>query len=486
MTHTVNLVDRGRYLDSVALMRVSRRVAALQGVEEASLMMASPSNKALLLAAGLLVATGQDAGANDLIIAVRASTAAQAEAAMAAAQGFLSEKAQSAAAASLRARSLGGAHGLLPDANLVLISLPGEYAAGEARAALERGLHVLMFSDNVSIEDEVSLKGLAHERGLLLMGPDCGTALIAGVPIAFANAVPRGSVGIVSASGTGLQEVSCLLARAGAGVSHGIGVGGRDLDARVGALSTLDALDALGRDAATKTIVLISKPPAHDVAVRVLERVAVIGKPCVICFLGVDKLAVPANAQLARTLHEAAALALGTSAPLHGDNSAPPLAKQSGSVRGLFCGGTLCAEAQIVFLDAGLEVSSNAAVPGASDKAKHVFLDLGDDEYTQGRPHPMLEPEIRNDHVRAALAAPDTGVLLVDLVIGYGAHDNPAGVLVQALGAAEGRVPVVASITGTDGDPQGHARQAQLLRAAGVWVAASNAQAAQWAAAMVS
>ncbi len=483
MTHTVNRVDRGRYLDSVALMRVSRRVAALEGVEEASLMMASPSNKALLLDARLLATPGQDAGANDLIIAVRAATQAQADAALQAAEGFLAEKAQSAVAGSVRARSLAGAHGLLADANLALISLPGEYAAHEARRALERGLHVLMFSDNVSLDEEINLKQLAHERGLLMMGPDCGTALIAGTPIAFANAVPRGSVGIVSASGTGLQEVSCLLARAGAGVSHGIGVGGRDLDARVGAIATLDALDALGRDPATQTIVLISKPPAREVAERVLARVASIGKPCVICFLGLDELPLPANAVFARTLREAAELALGKSV----DGPVPPtLPMQRGSVRGLFCGGTLCAEAQIIFLAAGLPVASNAAVPGATDNASHVFLDLGDDEYTRGRPHPMLEPDIRNDHVRAALAQADTAVLLVDMVIGYGAHENPAAVLVEALGASLGRAPVVASITGTDSDPQGYARQADLLRAAGVLVASSNAQAAQWAAAMVN
>jgi FdrA protein len=492
MTHTVNRVERGRYLDSVALMRVSRRLAAAQGVEDASLMMASPSNKALLADAALLTDEGQQAQGNDLVIAVRASTLELAQAALQTAQEFLSEKAATASASATKARSLAGAHGLMPDANLALISLPGDYAAHEARRALERGLHVLMFSDNVPLEDEVQLKRFAHEQGLLLMGPDCGTAFLAGTPIAFANAVPRGGVGIVSASGTGLQEVACLLARAGAGISHGIGVGGRDLDARVGAISTLDALDALGRDPATHTIVLISKPPAPEVAALVLERVATIGKPCVVCFLGLDELALPANATLARTLRDAAALALGrpvdnaASTPAALLDQAQVASGNRRQVRGLFCGGTLCAEAQIVFLAAGLAVASNAAIPGASQDAPHVFLDLGDDEFTQGRPHPMLEPEIRNDHVRAALAAAETGVILVDLVIGYGAHDNPAAVLVQALGDAANRIPVVASITGTAADPQGYEAQLQILRAAGVLVAGSNAQAAQWAAHLVS
>ena len=484
MSHIANRVERGLYRDSVALMRVSRRIAALAGVEEASLMMASPTNMALLRDARLLASDGEAAGPNDLVIAVRGAAADSAQAAVDAALLMLAEQPAGAAAAGLqRARSLAGAANLLGGANLALISVPGEHAALEARRALQSGLHALVFSDNVTLEDEIELKQLARERGLLMMGPDCGTALLAGTPIAFANAVPRGNIGIVSASGTGLQELSCLLARAGAGVSHGIGVGGRDLDARVGALATLAALDALGRDAATQTIVLISKPPAPEVAARVLDHVAGIGKPCVICFLGLADVPLPSNAVLARTLLQAAEAALGR--PIDADAMPTPL-QRAGRVRGLFCGGTLCAEAQIVFIGHGLTVRSNAPVPGASESAAHEFLDLGDDDYTRGRPHPMLEPEIRNDHVLAALAAPDTAVLLLDLVIGHGAHEDPAGVLVAALGPAAGRVPVIASITGTENDPQGYSRQAAILRAAGVLVALSNAHAAALAAAIVT
>ena len=486
MTDTLNHVERGTYLDSVALMRVSRRVSALPGVQEASLMMASPTNKELLQGAGLLEAAGAAAGANDLIMAVRAATAAEAQAAVDAAQAMLAEKSETRIAGSVQARSLAGAANLLAGANLALISVPGDYAPLEARRALQLGMHVLMFSDNVPLEEEVALKQFAHEQGLLLMGPDCGTAMIAGLPVAFANVVPHGNVGIVAASGTGLQEVACLIARAGGGVSHGIGVGGRDLYAQVGAITTLDALDALAHDPSTSTIVLISKPPSPEVAQRVLERVASIAKPCVVCFLGLTDAKMPANAKLARTLLEAAEAALGV--PIASGTAALP--KRKGGVRGLFCGGTLCAEAQIVFMAQGLVVSSNAAVPGAgsssSASASHVFTDLGDDEYTRGRPHPMLEPDIRNDHVREALAAPGTAVVLIDMVIGYGAHEDPASVLVAALGPAAGRVPVIASVTGTERDPQGYARQVAILQNAGVVVAASNAHAALLAASIVS
>ena len=451
-----NRVERGRYLDSVALMRVSRRLEALPGVEGAALMIGSPSNKALLREAGLLAHEGEGASANDLIIAVRGPQAGEA---LQAALELLLEKQEVAVAGLPRAKSLGGALELLPKANLALISVPGEFAAYEARRALERGLHVLLFSDNVSLEDEAALKRLAAARGLLLMGPDCGTAIIAGTPLAFANALPRGDIGIVSASGTGLQEVSTLIARMGGGISHGIGVGGRDLDARIGALGTLAAIDALERDPGTARMVLISKPPAREVARKVLERLKACTKPSVVCFLGLDE------AGIAPTLRDAAQQVMGKT--IEGAPASP--GKKQGRVRGLYCGGTLCAEAEIIFRRRGL--------------AGHEFIDLGDDEYTRGRPHPMIEPQIRNDHVARALADPAVAVVLVDVVLGYGAHANPAEVLLMN---DLRRKTVVASVTGTEQDPQGWSRQAALLREGGVLVAPSNAHAAELAAAIVS
>ena len=459
-----NRVERGRYLDSVALMRVSRSLETLSGVESAALMIGSPSNKALLRGAGLLAREGEAATPNDLITAVRARDERSAAAAIEHAAQLLSEvNSGSTIETAMRARSLAGALELLPQANLALISVPGEFAAHEARRALGRGLHVLLFSDNVPLDDEAALKRFASERGLLLMGPDCGTAIIAGTPLAFANVVPRGGVGIVSASGTGLQEVSTLIARMGGGVSHGIGVGGRDLDARVGALSTLAALDALEADSGTERIVLISKPPAPGVARRVLERVQRSTKPCVVCFLGLDAK----DPGQAATLTEAAERAMGrklepfpaqAQRKLHGKR-----------IEGLYCGGTLCAEAELIFRRKGLE--------------GHRFVDLGDDEHTRGRPHPMIEPAIRNDHIVRAIADPAVGALLLDVVLGFGAHENPAGVLLEALTRGK---PVIVSVTGTEQDPQVWSRQVGRLREAGVVVAASNAHAAELAAGLVS
>jgi FdrA protein len=448
----LNRVERGRYLDSVALMRIARRLGELPGVEAAALMIGTPSNKALLADARLLSSDGQAAEPNDLLIAVRAADPA---AAFALAERLLIEPAPAEAEALRRARTLEGALALEPAANLALISVPGDFAAAEARKALERGMHAMVFSDNVPLEAEVALKRFAAERGLLLMGPDCGTALIGGAPLAFANAVPRGDIGIVSASGTGLQEVSCLIARLGGGVSHGIGVGGRDLDERVGALGMLAAIDALDADAGTRTLLLISKPPAPRIAQKVLERVRRSQKRVVVCFLG----------EQGGSLTEAAEAATGRKI----EYVPPMLAKRKGTVRGLYCGGTLASEATLILREAG--------APGEC-------VDLGDDRHTRGRPHPMIEPELRNEHIVRAAADPAIGVLLFDVVLGYGAHPDPAGVLIAALKGAQ--KPVIASVTGTEQDPQRWSIQVAALRAAGVHIAPSNAHAAMLAASVIS
>ncbi len=482
MSVTLNRVRRGFYADSVALMRISRGVSALAGVEAASLMIGTPSNCDLLSGSGLLDAEGAKAQADDLVIAVRAADLGAAEAALAEAEKLLAGGAKGSDTGVATVRGLAAALSAMPAANLALISVPGEFAAAEARRALERGLHVMMFSDNVSVEDEIELKRFAVSKGLLLMGPDCGTALIGGAPVAFANVVPRGDVGLISASGTGLQEVSCLLARAGRGISHGIGVGGRDLSEAVGGLMTLAAFDALEADPATRHIVIISKPPARSVADRIAARVATSAKPVTLCLLGAGGM----------TLASAAEQVLGR--PLDG-GALPEAGSRKGWLRGLYSGGTLCNEAQIVLMAAGLRVQSNVPVPGAVETARldvvgHSLIDLGDDEYTRGRPHPMIDPELRNDLLAKTLADPAVAVVLLDVVIGYGAHPDPAGLIAQVVESAAKARPgslavVIASITGTDADPQGYSRQAARLAASGVLVAASNARAASLAAGVV-
>jgi FdrA protein len=493
MSVILNEVRRATYLDSIVLMRISRQIAVLPGIEEAGLIIGTPANKEILRDAGILGPESGTAEPSDLILALRATDALTGQAALAEARRLLDQpSALGATAAVESSRTIRAAIKRLPAANLALISVPGDFAVAEAHKALELGLHAMIFSDNVPIEDEAALKRKARERRLFVMGPDCGTAIIGGVPLGFANVVPQGDIGIIGASGTGIQEVSCLIARAGRGISHAIGTGGRDLKAEVGAITTLMAIDALDADDRTKHVVLISKPPAASVARSVLDRVAKSSKPFTICFLGAKDFALPANARSAATLKETAEIVVGGSAA---SPAKPPLLRPGRGrlVRGLFAGGTLCSEAQIIFRQAGLAVMSNVPVPGASAIGRapdgqvmidhvmidHVMIDLGDDEFTRGRPHPMFEPGVRDGPLAEALADPGVGIILLDVVLGYGGHPDPAGHLAAFLGRGDRRPVIVASVTGTDADPQPRDAQVETLAAAGVIVADSNADATE-------
>ncbi len=487
----VNEVRKGFYLDSVALMRFSRTIAGLEGIEEAALMMGTPANRRIMSDAGLLEDAGKAAEGGDLVIGIRAKDQKSADHALGESRALLDQPtAKDGDAAVWRPRTLRAAVKLAPESNLALISVPGDFAVAEARKAIRRGLHTMIFSDNVDIAEEAALKREAHELGCLVMGPDCGTAIINGTALAFANRVPRGDIGIVGASGTGTQEVSCLIAQYGSGVSHAIGVGGRDLKPEVGAISTLMAIDALDADPGTKHIVLVSKPPETEVAAKVLERIGESAKPATICFIGADESSMPANATQVFSLKDAARVACGMNdEDVKSADAGAAVSIQPGrsQVRGLFAGGTLCAEAQVIFKAADFPTISNAPIPGVPslDKANggHPMLDLGEDEYTQGKPHPMIDPSVRDDVIIEALKDEAVAVILADMVIGYGAHDDPAGYFAGILKehGVEGGPLVIASVTGTEEDPQIRSIQMAKLEAAGVHVAPTNADAAAWA-----
>ena len=485
MAFVLNRVFKGFYRDSVFLMRLSRDLGGIDGIYEAALMMASPSNKQVLKDAGLLSDQSATAESGDLILAINARDAITAQDAADTIEPQITTQTRASVKNPVwQPKTIRTAAKRVPEANLALISVPGSFAAAEARKALNNGLHVMMFSDNVSIEDEINLKTQAYEHGLLMMGPDCGTAIINGVPLAFANKVSRGGVGIIGASGTGIQEVTTLISNNGSGISHAIGVGGRDLRDEVGGISTLMAIDQLDNDVETQQIVLISKPPGAKVLPKVMERVGQSPKPFTICFIGASNLDLPANATAARTLKDAAQATLGKTEIIQFTYKHTKIPDGRTKIRGLYSGGTLAAETQLILLDAGLNVASNAAIPGAKKLSNeintHKIIDLGDDQYTQGRPHPMIDPEIRREPLEAAIADTDVGLILIDVVIGYGAHPNPAGQLADMLSSMRGKnnPTIIASVTGTEEDPQVLSNQIQTLRSAGIDVAASNADAA--------
>jgi len=493
----VGQIKQGAYFDSVTLMRVGQELAALPGVADAAVVMGTRSNQAILSASGLLIPQFKKARDTDLLIAVKAHTAKAAQGALAAVDALLGNATRKSAASSeVRPASLDGALKILPEANLALISVAGRYAGDLAQRALEAELHVMLFSDNVPLEQEIALKHFARKRGLLVMGPDCGTAIINGVPLAFANAVNRGSIGIVAAAGTGLQEVSCIISNAGTGISQAIGTGGRDVKQEVGGIMFIEALRALARDEQTRVILLVSKPPHPQVLKRIEKVIKSIRKPVVRLFIG-----AATGGRDPATLEEAAlqavALAQGQKPEAAAGRLAPreegldKLAQRAAArrkrgqkyVRGLFSGGTFCAEAQIILRHTQADMYSNVPVRGVKQlrnslvSQKHTLIDLGEDEFTVGRPHPMIDYSLRNRRILEEAADPATAVILLDVVLGYGAHPDPAAELAPVLRKAARKVSVVCSITGTDQDPQKRSRVKAALERAGALVMPSNAAA---------
>src|SRR5574339_358992 len=498
------LIKTSEYHDSVSLMLVARELSRLEGVKDAAVVMGTEANKSILTDAGLLTDEAKAASPSDLVIAVASADDTLAEAALQKAEGLLKQKSSSTQAGEFKPKTIRGALSTNPAANVAVISVAGRYATEEAWEALSHGLHVLLFSDNVSLDDEIALKKYARNQGLLLMGPGAGTTILNHVALGFANALPRGPVGIVSAAGTGLQEVSTLLARRGVGITQGIGTGGRDLKKEVGGMMMLEALKALQEDEATKVLVLISKPPAEEVVQLILDQVAASTKPTVICFLGGDisSLANIPNVIPARTLYECALLAAKQVRPEIGivkellESENIRLAERAKSLkagrnsnqrylRGLFSGGTLCYEAQVIWEKILEEqVYSNAPLPGGSalpDSTKsrqHTAVDLGEEEFTVGRPHPMIDNDLRIRRLLQEARDPEVAVILLDVVIGYGAHPDPASELGpairQAKQQADRELIVVASVTGTEQDPQRLSAQVAALQNAGALVCDSN------------
>ncbi len=451
-------VRPGSYYDSVVLMQLQRSLAALPGVLDAGVMMATPANRELLAASGLLPEDAATAGPQDLLIAVRAESDTAAGEALSRVDALLQVR-RSGNEQDFRPRSLAAALKILPEARWVLVSVPGRHAAGVTGEALDQGRNVFLYSDNVPVDQEVSLKRKAREHGLLVLGPDCGTAAIGGIGFGFANRVRRGPVGLIGASGTGLQAVMSHLHALGSGISQAIGTGGRDLSAEVGGITALQALDLLRRDPETKVIVLISKPPAPEVAARLLGLARTAGKPVVVYFLGAP---LPGrrigNLCFAASLSEAAELAVEETDK--GQQGLQGQQGRQGLLRGLFSGGTL---AQEVLL--GL---SAVLPPG-----QYQILDLGDDEYTVGRLHPMIDQDLRLRRLRQEAADPEVALILLDVVLGEGAHADPAGELAPAIEEARSRRPeleVAVLMIGTDEDPQGLGNQIETLERAGARV----------------
>ena len=491
-------IRSGAYYDSAFLMQLQRSLAGLPGVEDAGVVMGTEGNKEILAHIDLLSPEAQLAQPNDLVIVVRSETLAAAEAALGQVDGLLTRR-KARNEQEYRPQSLETAVDMLPEAEWVLISVAGRYAAGVARESMRLNKNVFLFSDNVSVEDEISLKQKATEKGLLVMGPDCGTAIVRGVGLGFANKVRLGPIGMVAAAGTGLQQVSSRIHQLGGGMTYGIGTGGRDLTEKVGAITFRMGLEFLSRDPETKVIVLVSKPPSPKVAEEVLKAARKAGKPVVIEFVGRPGPVEPVgNLHFARSLDDAARMAVEI-AKSPEVFCAPDLKLgrfKSGQrfLRGLFSGGTLAYEAQYILEDYLPKVWANAPlhkenkIPNSLVSQDHTIIDLGEDEFTVGRLHPMMDNEMRIRRLLEEAQDPTVAIIMLDVVIGYGSHPNPASELAPAIARArelaakdQRFLEVVAVVTGTDEDPQNLDDQIAQLKQVGVWVETNNEKMVRYA-----
>lgn len=495
------VIKKNTYFDSVSLMSISTKANQLDNVEQAFVAMATEMNKGVLKNLGLLTPELEDAKNGDLMIVIKGPGDDINEKTLIAIEELFNKKNQGGGQHEAKYATINSAKTHIPDANLAIISVNGQFAAREARIALQNDLNVMMFSDNVSVEDELSLKQLASKKGLLMMGPDCGTAIINGTALCFGNSVRRGSIGIIGASGTGSQELSVRIHEFGAGVSQLIGTGGRDLSEKIGGIMMIDALNMLDADDETQVIVLISKPPAPGVAKKVLEQAEKCDKPVVVCFLGNQPQPDDKSGLIfARSTKEAALKAVLLTGIREEDLDLHPLnlslieevrAKlkpEQKYIRGLFCGGTLCDEAMFAALEKYENVYSNIQVnpeyrlKDVSKSIAHTFLDFGDDDFTNGKPHPMIDPTNRIERLLQEARDPEVGVIIMDFVLGFGSHEDPVGVMIDAIKKAKSiakqdsrELEILGYVLGTDQDTPSMEAQVRMLTDAGViWASSST------------
>lgn len=500
MTITKGEIRSGVYYDSVVLMQLQRSLTELSGVVDAGVVMGTQANKELLAQSNLLDSQVEAAGADDMVIVIRAEDEDSAQAALDGVDDLLTARRSTGLGEEYRPKSLESAAKQMPDAQWVLISVPGRYAAGVARQALDLDKHVFLYSDNVTMMDEMQLKRTAAVKGLLVMGPDCGTAIVNGVGLGFANSVRYGPIGLVAASGTGLQQVSSRIHQFGGGLTHALGTGGRDLSENVGAVTARQGLDLLRRDAQTEVIVLISKPPSKKVADTLVGASRRAGKPVVVNFIGYSTSSHQVdNVHFATTFDEAAMLAVKLSSPANEKTTSLEIdpnhfSKDQRYLRGLFSGGTLAYETLLILSNYPPVVYSNVPLDkkylleDSLVSQENTVIDLGEDEFTVGRLHPMMDNDLRIRRLELEASDPQVAVILLDVVLGYGAHLDPAGELAPAIAKAKstakssGRhLEVVTVLCGTDQDPQGFDEQASQLKSAGAKVFSSNDEAARYA-----
>lgn len=490
-----NLIKKNEYYDSVTLMVFSKKLSEIQGVIEAAVMMGTDHNKELMFRSKILdLKTKNESTSNDLIIGIKARNDDIIVHALKTLEDeFIQKKESSKLLVKKKFNSVTSALKNISDLNFAIISVPGRYAKNEVMKCLTNNLHVLLFSDNVSYEDEITMKKYAKEKNLLMMGPDCGTAIINHISLGFANEIKKGSIGLTGASGTGLQEVLSIIDSLDDGISQVLGTGGRDLTEEIGAAMMLDTLMALERDSRTNIIGIIAKTATVTSIQKILDKVKNFKKPIVACILGADsKLFEGSNIKFASNLQEAAYKLVSLSKKKiikPESNKIFNLEKISRGkyLRGLYSGGTLAYEAILLMEGRIKELYSNLKIKNVNpleDFERSLYntvLDMGDDYFTNGMPHPMIDPKLRSLRIKKEIYDSETAVILLDCILGHGSHNDPAGEIIAIVEEVKKigiKLPViVVSICGTKNDYQDLNKSIERLENTGIIVTKTNAQA---------
>jgi len=496
-----NFVEKEQYYDSVFLMRIAASLGEMPGIIQVSAGMGTPLNKDTMKELGVLDTSGEAASINDMVVGISADTIEVAEAAYASFLEMLKEKKKKTSNAHKTVEQAANAN---PDLNLAVVSVAGEYAAKEGMEALKKGMHVFMFSDNVPIEQEVELKQYAKEHRLLMMGPDCGLTFLDGTAIGLCSKTRRGNIGIIGASGSGIQEVMCIVHRKGYGISQAIGVGGRDLSDEVGGITMLQSIELLENDSETAVIVLISKPPAASTMEKVLSAVKTCRKPVVVQFIHGDadqirEVGAYPTSTFLETAEAAIAFSQGKQPATHhvevdevlAKEECKKLAKGQKYLRGLYCGGSLAEEtltligSQLDELHSNVTFGNIIPMDNPFVSQGNCLTDIGAEEFTKAHPHAAIDPTIRVQRLIREAADPECAILLMDVLLGYALNEDPAGVMapviarLKAENGKEGRgLCVIIALCGTDLDPQGYEAQKQAFEASGAIVMDSNEKAA--------
>jgi len=499
----VNITKKNFFRDSVQMMQFSQQLKDEQGVIDAAIVMGTDLNKNTLKKMGLLTEDGISATENDTLITINCQDENSLNNAVQKAEQLLTSDITKS---KNEFNDLSSALDAFDNANMASLSIPGQFVKEMATELIRKQLHLFVFSDHVPLEDEILLKNLALENNVLFMGPEAGTSILNGTVFGFGNRIRSGSVGIIGASGTGIQESSTMIDLFGEGISHAIGVGGRDLRNDIGGMMTMKTMEVFEDDPNTKAVLLVSKPVGDDVRNKIINKINNFSKKnYVLCLIGDNenredsaKIKFSKSIQISvlkilkyvnddaykkikdvvrKQVDDSIKLAKSLSSDLNNDQR---------FVRGFFAGGTLCYESKIILEQMIGKVYSNLSsddeysIKGNAASKENTLIDFGEEEFTSARPHPIIDPLLRKNRILEDADDPNVGVIIIDIICGINAAKNTmafhAETIKKAIENAKEkgrRLSVFAYICGTEKDVSEN--ELKLLTDSGAKLFTSNA-----------